>query len=205
MSKNLNYLNNDYSLITGYDYSQHWSKRDHEDPRLAGKNHEESLAEFYHQVAQCFATESYDYYGNEEITEKIFNHILAREFNKMAKENLYGFGKFILSQVYYPIINDLWNRIKSEYERRLIEWWELAIQCNSSIAFWDKDKKTMVNMTKEIWENYENNTHHIQCLKDFGIEIDFNKIKEKEKIRVDGYLKDRNHWKQMAGGYWTGD
>jgi len=177
-----------YEIKSNYDYTQHWSKRDKEEPRLAGKDHAESLKEFHHQFAQAWAKESYQHYNDPKKCEKIFDNILAREMYHMATENLYGFGKYVLNHTLWPIINDLYNSVLEEYEQEIVYWWLLSLQC-SSCKFSNESE----------WADI--NAEYISNLKSFGIDVNYENLQLQERQRINLYNKEEDMWIKSSNGY----
>ena len=182
-----------YDLDLNYDYTQHWSRRDKEEPRLACADHAASLKEFHHQFAQAFANESHEYFNDEKKCAEIFENIVAREKYHMAMENLYGFGKFILNNQLAPVFNDLYNRMYPEYIEALKDWWSLSIQCATN---------TYECENETVWR--EKKAEYIANLEKFGVDVDYETFRQKEIKRVTAYCAYEDACIKAANG-WRGD
>jgi len=181
-----------YELKSGYDYSQHWSIRDRKEPRLAGKTHEESLETFHRQFGEALAMDVYKDYTEENLTKR-FDEILQRYIYDMAMQNLYGFGKFVLNGTLEPVINDLYNRMLPYFEKSIVHWWTLSIQCGTN-----RNECADEAAWRTKFATY------ISHLEKFGVNVDYQEQLNNEIERVRAYIAHEDAWIKRSGG-WRGD
>jgi hypothetical protein len=177
-----------YDLNPDYDYKANWSRRDRENPRLSGKDFDESWNNFTHSLACASAHPSYEKLSEREALEEVFTH----ELYHMVQENLYGFGDLAMENKIdkEKAINDSIDEHRDERKN----WAMLHIQCDTP---WHKNNAI-------AW--YHNNKAFID--KYFGVDVDieqlFVEFNKKEIARVEAYCAHEDAWIKASNG-WRGD
>jgi hypothetical protein len=180
-----------WELKEGYDYTQHWSHRDRNEPRLAGTTREESMAEFIHQVSCDLARAVYERFDDAEFVAKEFAQKLIREKYMIVRENLYGFGIEVIDGGFDALVDGLWEKIQPEFTRELIGNIAHMMQCNT------------LHKTEEEWLAF--NARYIEFLAGHGVEnLTFERFEAQERERVRKYMAEEDEWIRRSGG-WRGD